>query len=133
MCLLNYALCIIILGLIDFPYLYLNRNLYIQKTKAISGRELTSRYYSAGIVYLALALGIVVLVIPRVSINEGIGAIIRDSILYGGVFGIATYATFDFTVHFMFKDWDIITSIMDTLWGAVLCSVTTMCIVLLTK
>ncbi len=133
MCIVNYLLCVIILGLIDFPYLYVNRNLYIQKTKAISGRELTSRYYSAGIVYLALALGIVVLVLPRVRINEGINAIIQDSILYGGVFGIATYATFDFTAHFMFKDWDLMVSIMDTLWGAVLCSITTICIALLTK
>ena len=131
MCLLNYLFCVIILGLIDFPYLYVNKNLYIQKTKAISGRELTTRYYSAVIVYLALALGIIVLVIPRVRINEGINAIIQDSILYGGVFGIATYATFGFTTHLLFKDWDLLITIMDTLWGVVLCTLTTIFISLL--
>jgi len=131
MCLVNYLLCLIILLVIDLPYLYVNRNLYKQKTKSISGKPLTSRYYSAGIVYLGLALGIVVLVLPRIRINEGINAIIQDSILYGGVFGIATYITFDFTMHLMFEDWDILISIMDILWGAVLCSLTTIFISLL--
>jgi uncharacterized membrane protein len=70
-------------------------------------------------VYIALALGITFLVLPRIRAGNNR---LADSILYGGIFGIASYATFDFTIHFMLEGWSLQVAIMDTLWGAVLCS-----------
>jgi uncharacterized membrane protein len=118
----KYLSIILAFILIDAPYLYINRNLYRGKVKAISGEsKFTTRYYSALIVYLALALGVLVLVLPRIRTGS-ISDILEDSILYGGVFGLTAYATFDFTMHFMFDGWDLGVSIMDTLWGGVLCT-----------
>ena len=129
---LNYLICIIALIAIDAPYLYINSDLYAQKTKAISNDKYTNRYYSALIVYIALALGIVVLTVPHVR-KDNWNVMIRDSILYGGVFGITAYATFDFTMHFMFKEWDLMVSVMDTLWGGLLCSFATLFISCLSR
>ena len=122
---LVYLLTIIIFIVVDVPYLYLNLDLYKKTTLAISGKGYTNRYYSALIVYIALAFGLLVLVIPRISTNKdtSIKQRILESIMYGGAFGVASYATFDFTMHFMFEKWDLGVSIMDSIWGGVLCSI----------
>ena len=127
MCWGYFAASVILFALIDAPYLYLNKTLFQEKIKAISGRGLTSRYYSAVIVYLALGLGLTMFVLPLIR-KDNNDLIIRDSIFYGGLFGLSVYATFDFSIHIMFHDWDLKVAIMDTLWGGVLCSIVTMII-----
>ena len=122
MCMLSYLACIVLLMVVDAPYLYTNSKMYEKKTIAVSGKTFTKRYYSAVIVYLALALGIVFLALPRMRKNS-LKNRATDAILYGGVFGLASYATFDFTMHFMFEDWDLGVSIMDSIWGGILCSI----------
>ena len=124
---LIYLICIITFMIADAPYLFLNYNLYKKKTNSISGKDYTKRYYSAVVVYLALALGIYVLVLPRIRSSNSASwkDRLQDSIMYGGAFGLASYATFDFTMHFMFEKWDLGVSIMDSLWGGVLCSIVT--------
>lgn len=124
---LIYIITTILFMAVDAPYLYLNADMYKKKTLAISGKDYTKRYYSAVIVYLALALGIVVLVLPRIrnTSNTSLQNRIQDAVLYGGAFGLASYAIFDFTMHFMFEKWDLGVSIMDSLWGGVLCSIVT--------
>ena len=122
MCMLSYLACIVLLMLVDAPYLYTNSKMYEKKTIAVSGKTFTKRYYSAVIVYLALALGIVFLALPRMR-KDTVKNRIQDAILYGGIFGLASYATFDFTMHFMFEDWDLGVSIMDSVWGGILCSI----------
>ena len=122
MCIVKYFTIILAFIIIDAPYLYLNNQLYRNKVKAISGEpKFTTRYYSALIAYLALALGILVLVLPRIRTDKT-SNMLMDSIIYGGIFGLVSYATFDFTMHFMFAGWDLGVSIMDTLWGGVLCT-----------
>lgn len=123
MCWKSLLLSIICLIIVDAPYLYLNRNLYTNRTKAISGSGFTSRYYSALVVYLALGLGITLLAVPNIRTTSGISTLVLDALRWGGIFGIASYATFDFTMHFMFEGWTLDVSIMDTVWGGVLCSV----------
>ena len=122
---LVYLLCVIIFMIVDAPYLYLNFNLYKKRTLSISGKEYTKRYYSVIIVYLALALGITVLALPRMNINSNtsLNSRVKNALYYGGIFGVASYATFDFTMHFMFDGWDLSVSIMDSIWGGLLCSI----------
>jgi uncharacterized membrane protein len=110
--------------LLDAPYLYLTSNLYSSIVKNISGKSLTNRYYSGAIVYIALALGLIILVIPNVRTNS-LMDIVKDSVKYGGIFGLVVYATFDFTNHFMFTGWPLSVSIMDTVWGTILSTLVT--------
>jgi uncharacterized membrane protein len=121
MCWQAILISILLLPLLDAPYLYLNKDLYLSATKAISNRGFTSRYYSAVLVYLALAIGIAVLAIPNIRTSSW-NTLILDSLKWGGILGLATYATFDFTMHFMFDDWTLRIAVLDTIWGFILCS-----------
>jgi uncharacterized membrane protein len=122
--LITFLIVFMLYFLLDAPYLYLTSNLYSTIVKNISGKTLSNRYYSGAIVYIALALGLITLVIPNIR-TTSLKNIIKDSIMYGGMFGFAVYATFDFTNHFMFEGWPLSVSIMDTLWGTVLSTLVT--------
>jgi uncharacterized membrane protein len=122
--LIKYVCTVVVLIAIDAPYLYATKNMYQQKIQRISGKPLTKRYYSGLVVYLAIALVMVIFALPRIRKDN----IVLDSITYGGILGLTTYAVFDFTTHFMFEGWDIGISVFDSLWGGVLCSLATMII-----
>jgi uncharacterized membrane protein len=121
-------LCIILVIIVDMPYLYLNADFFKKKTLQISGKKYpNNRIYSALVVYIAIALGIIVFVLPNIEpdTSKSIGERLKRSLLYGGLFGLISYAIFDFTNHFMFDHWDIYVSIMDTIWGGLLCAIVT--------
>jgi uncharacterized membrane protein len=122
--LLTFLSVYVLYMLLDTPYLYLMSNTYSKIVKNISGKSLTNRYYSGAIVYIALALGLITFVIPKVRTNSLMN-IVKDSIMYGGIFGLVVYATFDFTTHFMFEGWPLSISIIDTVWGAILSTLVT--------
>ncbi len=133
MCWQAILLSFVILPLLDAPYLYLNKDLYLAATKAISGgRGFTQRYYSAALVYVALALGVAVLAVPNIRTGSW-NSLVLDSLKWGGIFGLAAYATFDFTMHFMFADWTLPLAIQDTIWGGILCSLAAGIVALLMK
>lgn len=121
---IKYVCVVVLLIAIDAPYLYSTKNMYQQRIQRISGKPLTKRYYSALVVYLAIALAMVIFALPRIRKDN----IVLDSITYGGILGVTTYAVFDFTTHFMFEGWDIGVSVLDSLWGGVLCSIAAMII-----
>lgn len=122
--LLTFLSVYVLYMFLDAPYLYLMSNTYSRIVKNISGKSLTNRYYSGAIVYIALALGLITFVIPKVRTNSLMN-IVKDSIMYGGIFGLVVYATFDFTTHFMFEGWPLSISIIDTVWGAILSTLVT--------
>jgi uncharacterized membrane protein len=124
MCFIQFILTMILSFVVDIPYLYLNLNLFKKKTMAISGKPYPSnRLYSAVIVYIAIALGLVVFVLPKIDTTKTVSVRMRDSLMYGGLFGLVSYAIFDFTNHFMFEGWDIYVAMMDSIWGGLLCSI----------
>lgn len=117
-----FFLSILLILILDAPYLYLNKDLYLAATKSISGRRgFTSRYYSPFLVYIALALGITVLAVPNIRTSSW-QTLILDALKWGGILGITAYATFDFTTHFMFDGWTFQIAVMDTIWGGILFS-----------
>jgi uncharacterized membrane protein len=121
MCWLAILISTFIIPLLDAPYLYLNKDLYLSATKAIASRGYTSRYYSVVLVYIGLAIGIAVLSIPNIRTSSW-NTLILDSLKWGGILGLASYATIDFTMHFMFDDWTLRIAVQDTIWGFILCS-----------
>jgi uncharacterized membrane protein len=124
MMLIQFFLTMVVAAIVDAPYLYLNLNLFKKKTMAISGKPYpNNRLYSALLVYIAIALGLVVFVIPKINTTNTIYIRLRDSLIYGGLFGLISYSIFDFTNHFMFEGWDIYVSLMDAIWGGLLCSI----------
>jgi len=69
-------------------------------------------------VYAVLVIGIVVFVLPRT-----IGSPLRAALL-GGVFGLVTYGTYDFTGYAVIEGWSLRMTLVDLAWGAAICSLT---------
>lgn len=66
--------------------------------------------------YLLFIVGLVVFVItPAVEKNSWINAL-----LFGALFGLVCYATYDLTNLALAKDWPLLVTIVDLIWGAVL-------------
>ncbi|MDD3284144.1 MAG: DUF2177 family protein [Patescibacteria group bacterium] len=72
-------------------------------------------WLSAIIFYLLFILGITIFVItPALEKNSWIHAL-----LFGALFGLITYATYDLTNLATIKDWPLIVTIIDLIWGTV--------------
>jgi uncharacterized membrane protein len=46
---------------------------------------------------------------------------VRYAVIYGGLFGLFTYATYDLTNYATLPDWPLIVVVVDIIWGMVLC------------
>jgi len=73
-------------------------------------------WYAAIIFYLLFIAGLVVFVItPAIDKRSWIHAI-----LYGALFGLITYSTYDLTNLATLKNWPVIVTVVDLAWGMVL-------------
>ena len=121
---IKFLLTTILTFIVDIPYLYVNYNFFKKKTMEISGKPYpNNRMYSAVLVYIAIALGLIVFVVPKIDTSKTLSIRIEDSFIYGGLFGLVSYSIFDFTNHFMFEGWDIYVAVMDAIWGGLLCAI----------
>ncbi len=71
---------------------------------------------AAIIFYLLFIAGLVIFVIsPALEKNTW-----THALLYGAFFGLVTYATYDLTNLATLKDWPVLVTIVDLIWGSVL-------------
>ena len=66
--------------------------------------------------YLLFILGLVVFVVAP-ALDKGSWA---RALLYGALFGLITYATYDLTNLATLRDWPVLLTVVDLIWGAVL-------------
>ncbi len=75
-------------------------------------------WVAAIIFYLLFIVGLVLFVImPAIERGSWVHAV-----LFGALFGIITYATYDLTNLATLKDWPLLVTLVDLVWGAVLAS-----------
>jgi uncharacterized membrane protein len=73
-------------------------------------------WVAAGIFYLLFIAGLVAFVItPAVEKHSWVHAV-----LFGAFFGLITYATYDLTNLATLKDWPVLVTVIDLIWGMVL-------------
>jgi uncharacterized membrane protein len=73
-------------------------------------------WYAAIIFYLMFIAGLVIFVIsPAVEKHSWVHAV-----LFGALFGLITYATYDLTNLATMKDWPLLVTVVDLIWGTVL-------------
>ncbi|MFA5894858.1 MAG: DUF2177 family protein [Candidatus Shapirobacteria bacterium] len=90
----------------------------------------TPNWAAAGIFYLLYIVGLVVLVIEPAMNN---GSIV-EALLKGALFGLVGYATYDLTNLATIKDWPLLVTIVDLIWGTVLsATISTLTVVLAKK
>ena len=100
---------------IDSVYLFLTKSIFGEVVAKIQRTAIQMRLEGAVIVYLLLALGIYYFIIAP-------GRSAWDA----GILGLVIYGTFDFTNYAMFKNYDLMPAIMDTVWGSFLFVFTTL-------
>ena len=73
-------------------------------------------WLAAIIFYLLFIAGLVIFVIsPAVEKHSWVHALI-----FGALFGLITYATYDLTNLATLKDWPLLVTVVDLIWGTVL-------------
>jgi uncharacterized membrane protein len=73
---------------------------------------------AAIIFYFLFIAGLVIFVIsPAVEKHSWVHAL-----LFGALFGLITYATYDLTNLATLKDWPLLVTVVDLIWGTVLAS-----------
>ena len=106
---------LVILLLIDSVYLFLTKAIFGEMVAKIQRTAIQFRLEGAIIVYLLLAVALYYFIVkPGLSVWEA------------GLLGLVIYGTFDFTNYAMFKNYDLKTAIMDTVWGSFLFALTTL-------
>ncbi len=73
--------------------------------------------------WAVIVTGVQVFVIPRAS---GAGSI-PSLMLWGAFWGLIVYAVYDLTNYAVIKDWPLTVTVVDIAWGAVVCSMTALC------
>ncbi len=85
-----------------------------------SGEGMDPVWWSAGIVYICMALGIIFFVLPGAQ-----GSYLHA---FGGglILGIVIYGTYDFTNYAILENWPLKITLIDFVWGMVLCSLSSL-------
>ena len=110
----------IIFVVIDFIYLNLIKDFFSKQIKSVQGSEIKVNLLGALLCYIFLIIGINYFIIkPRKSIQDAF------------LLGLVIYGVYETTNYALFKNWSIVTVIMDTLWGGILFAITTYIINLL--
>lgn len=69
--------------------------------------------WAALLFYLIYIIGLVVFVVVPAINNKSIS----DAAIYGALFGLVAYSTFDLTSQAVFKGWPIKITVIDLFWG----------------
>lgn len=70
-------------------------------------------------VYILMALGVAVFVLPRGTSRSPAGVA-----LYGALFGWILFGVYDFTNYSTLRNYSLVFAMVDTAWGGVTCGVT---------
>jgi uncharacterized membrane protein len=104
----------IVLISIDFIYLNLIKDYFFNQIKSVQGSQPNINLLGAAICYIFLIVGINYFIIkPRKSVSDAF------------LLGIVIYGVYETTNYALFKNWSMLTVIIDTLWGGILFASTT--------
>jgi uncharacterized membrane protein len=116
MTILAYIAGLIVFLVFDAVWLTLSGPSY----RAVMGDMLAPniRIIPAVLFYLVDMLGIMIFV-ARPGMRNGIAWVL----VHGALFGLFTYATYDFTNYAVLKNWSLGITVADILWGSVLSAI----------
>jgi len=105
---------VIFLGIDSVWLLFVAKEFYAKHLGYIMAKN--PNLAAAGIFYLINIIGILIFAVnPAIQKNS-----LTQAILLGAIYGLCTYATYDLTNMATVKDWPIIVTIVDLIWGVTL-------------
>ena len=110
-----YAITLPIFFAIDMVWLGLVATKFYRNQIGFLMRD-TPNWTAAILFYLLFMVGLIIFVIePAVTKREWMHAL-----MYGALFGFMTYATYDLTNLATVKNWPMLVTVVDLIWGTVL-------------
>lgn len=108
-----YIIALPLFLIIDMIWLgFIAKNFYAKHIGFIMTDQVN--WVAAIIFYLLFIVGLVLFVINPALLKESV----THALLLGALFGLITYATYDLTNLATLKDWPLIVTIVDLVWGA---------------
>ena len=99
---------------LDFIYLQSIKDYFQKQVQSVQGSAMQVNYLGAALCYVFLIAGINYFIIkPNRSVTDAF------------LLGLVIYGVYETTNYALFKNWSIITVIIDTLWGGILFALTT--------
>ena len=99
---------------IDFIYLNMMKDYFDNQIKKIQGTKIEMNFLGAALCYIFLIYGLNYFIIkPRKTVSEAF------------LLGLVIYSVYEFTTWSLLKNWKMQTVIIDSLWGAILFTLTT--------
>lgn len=112
-----YAIALPVFFVIDIIWLgFIAKNFYRSQIGNLMKPEVN--WIAAVIFYLIFIAGLVVFVITPAMEKSSL----KHAFIYGALFGFVCYATYDLTNLAVAKDWPVLVTVVDLVWGAVLAS-----------
>ncbi len=110
-----FAIALPVFFVIDMVWLGLiSKNFYAKHIGALLKPDVN--WIAAILFYLLFIAGLVVFVIMPAFEKQSW----MHALLFGALFGLVCYATYDLTNLAVAKDWPVIVTVVDLIWGAVL-------------
>jgi uncharacterized membrane protein len=110
-----YGIALLIFFALDMVWLgVVAKKFYVRQIGFLMKSDVN--WTAAILFYLLFIAGMVVLVISP-AVEKGLW---MRALLYGALFGLTTYATYDLTNLATLKDWPLSVTIVDLIWGMVL-------------
>ena len=103
-----FLLALVLLPIVDSPWLALNTYIGIPMFEKIQGAPVKLQLLPAAVVYLALAFLLIQ----------------QTSVINAAITGSLVYAVYDFTNLAILKDYKLSFALQDTTWGGILCGIT---------
>ena len=86
----------------------------------ISKSKLPYRIIPAILAYIAMVISLSTLSVPNVTTNKGTMERIKSALMWGGMWGLAVYGTYDMTNLAVIQSFPTSTALIDALWGLIL-------------
>lgn len=117
----TFLLAFILVPILDYLWIgLLMKNFYLTELGSLARTEngiFKPVIWSAALVYITLATSIIVFVLPLAD-----GSILKAAGL-GALMGACIYGCYDFTNLSIIQNWTLKMTLVDVVWGSVLCSV----------
>ena len=111
---IQYLVAAIIFVILDGFYLNLTKDYFNKQVKSIQGSDIKANFIAVGITYIFLIYGLNYFIIQK-----------NRSVKDAALLGLVIYAVYEFTNLSIFTNWSVLSTIIDTTWGAVLFGLTT--------
>jgi uncharacterized membrane protein len=112
--LLQFFITFVVFVILDSIYLTSMKGYFDNQVKSIQGSIISMNLVPAVLCYISLVFGLYYFIIKE-----------RKSLLDAFLLGLVIYTVYEFTNLALFKGWKPLTVLIDSLWGAILFTLTT--------